>query len=129
MQVFVRRSPIAAPEPDANGLAFNQRRWVAKDFFVPSLGPRKRARQLLPGYAIERAGKSEPPVLVAVASSVNHPVSPVRLPDRRLAQPVLIERAIFPEFEDRVGAQLPPADPIRAASDAETLPARAILAE
>ena len=91
--------------------------------------PPKTTAELPPVDAVGGARQAQAAVLGGVAAGVEHPIETVRIPYGRLAQTVLVERAGVAQFQDRVGAELLPADAVRGTRDAEALAASAVLAE
>ena len=83
--------------------------------------PRKTAGSLLPVHAIERSRQAQAAILVRVAAGVEHPVEPVRLPDRRLAQPFSSNDPGSPSSRIGFDAQLLPVDAIGGPRHAQPL--------
>ena len=79
--------------------------------------------------AVGGARQAQAAVLAGVAAGVEHPIETVRIPYGRLAQTVLVERAGVAQFQDRVAAELLPADAFLGTRDAQALAASAVLAE
>src|SRR5215831_15980752 len=104
MEIFVGRSDISAAEPDKNAAAVHDDGRVANHLRIPGLCSAVDHGQFGPSDAIGRTGEAQVAILVELAHRIEHPVEPMRLPHRRLAETGLLGI----ELKDRVGAELLP---------------------
>src|ERR1700689_2098702 len=108
MNVLIRIRHVTAAEPDRYAIAVRDHGWIADHFRIPGPLARNDHWKLFPALSVARTGQSQPPNLGAIASRVEHPVITARRPNRRLAQSVGIERPVFAQLQNRIGAQLVP---------------------
>ncbi len=94
VDVLIRTRDVAAAEPDCYAVALDDHGGIADHFRIPRLVARDNRRKLFPAHAIARPRQAQPPHFAAIAAGVEHPVISVRSPHRRLAQSVLVERAV-----------------------------------
>src|SRR5260370_24068584 len=93
VDVLARMSDVAAAEPYPQAAGTGQQRRIAQDFRIPRLAASEDILQLLPVHAVLRPRESQAAHFVMVAAGVQHPVAPIGIPDRGLAQAVLVEFA------------------------------------
>src|SRR5947199_6843843 len=125
MQILRGRRDVASAEPDPDRVAVEQHGRVAEHFIVPGFRAGEDIGKLLPVDAVGGARQAQPPILTSVAARVEHPVAAVRLPNGRLAHS-LVEAAVGAALENRIGAELLPADAVSGSGEAEPLAPSAI---